>query len=168
MILEIKNLGSKLNTPANDGDVGYDVVAISDPNIVGEKYTGTNQWKSIDYIEYDTDIAIQFDETGYCTYAFPRSSISKYNLSIANSIGLIDSGYQNTIKFRFKYVVQPKDLVLYNGAINVVVDKSKIYKKGDKIGQLVFAKQIHPELIEYVDTFERSERGLSGFGSTGE
>lgn len=186
MILKIKNTKeqTRLNLPAHEGDVGYDLTAISEPNIVGKQNSLTGFWEEISYIEYDTNIAIQFedietgmDTTGYITInranefytnVYPRSSISKTNLILANSIGLIDAGYQNTIKLRFKYIAQPKDLIIgVAGQIDCKIDESKIYHKGDKISQLVFGRQIHPNEIVYVDNFEESERGLGGFGSTG-
>jgi dUTP pyrophosphatase len=149
----IVNSKSLINLPAHDGDAGYDLVAISDPIIV-EQETGT-----IDYIEYDTGLVIE-PEIGYHTFAMPRSSISKTNLVLANSVGLIDNGYRGTIKLRFKYILQFADIA--KGMINF----SKIYKKGDKIGQLVFAKTISPSIIESEVTSE-TNRGEGGFGSTG-
>lgn len=149
----IVNSKSLINLPAHDGDAGYDLIATSDPIIV-ERETGT-----IDYIEYDTGLVIE-PESGYHTFVMPRSSISKTNLILANSVGLIDNGYRGTIKLRFKYILQFKDLTL--GKINF----SRIYKKGDKIGQLVFAKTICPEIIES-EVMSETNRGEGGFGSTG-
>jgi dUTPase len=92
--------------PANETDSGYDIIATSDPFIQGISIDKTDDYLSIDYIEYDTNLIIEPND-GYHTCVFPRSSISKYNLTLANSIGLIDNGYRGVIKLRFKYNAQP-------------------------------------------------------------
>lgn len=150
--------------PQYEGDAGYDVIASSDPVIVGKTELGF-YYSSIDYIEYDTDLIIA-PEDGYHTLAFPRSSISKTNLLMANSIGLIDNEYRGTVKFRFKYVAQPSDYIIGHGGLLIEINKDKIYQKGDKIGQLVFSKTLEPQLV-VVDNFAPTKRNSGGFGSTG-
>lgn len=155
-----------VRSPVNDGDAGYDIIAASDPFIQGIAIEPEN-YISIDYIEYDTNLIIE-PEDGYHTYVFPRSSISKYNLTLANSIGLIDNGYRGTVKLRFKYNAQPIDYKIYeNNKFCININKNKIYKKGDRIGQLVFAKTLSPA-IEVVTSFEETNRNEGGFGSTGQ
>ena len=129
---------------ANIEDAGYDIVAIDDGTINDE---GT-------YIQYKTGIAIE-PPYGYHTELFPRSSISKYDMVLANSIGLIDFGYRNELLCRFK-IVLPK-----------LKDRNPIlYKKGDKICQLVIRKTISMEMEE-VSELGSSERNMNGFGSSG-
>ena len=60
------------------GDAGMDLVATS--------VDYSNEY----YIEYGTGLAIEIPE-GYVGYVFPRSSNSKYDLQLCNSIGIIDS-----------------------------------------------------------------------------
>jgi dUTP pyrophosphatase len=150
--------------PSHEGDAGFDITATSDPRIVGKEEL-PDFYSSIDYIEYDTGLIISPDD-GYHTYLMPRSSISKTNLILANSVGLIDNGYRGTIKLRFKYIFQPKDMKFYNSSVIAEIDRSMIYNKGDKIGQLVFSKTLIPNL-ELVFDFEDSTRNDGGFGSTG-
>jgi dUTP pyrophosphatase len=81
--------------------------------------------------------------------------VSKYQLSLCNSVGVIDAGYRDSIKLRFRWLgrgTQPS--------------KDLIYKKGDKIGQLVFSPFIRLAAHQ-TDSLETSERGTGGFGSTG-
>ena len=148
-------------------DIGFDVKAIKDPLIVGSKYM--NFYSSIDYIEYDTgirlDTAQKNGEENIFALVFPRSSISKKNLILANSIGLIDPEYRDTIKCRFKYISQPDDFVIINGSIFIKPNAEKIYKLGDKICQLVFCKNVNVD-IQYVEQLTETRRG--SFGSTGE
>lgn len=81
---------------------------------------------------------------------FPRSSISKTPLRVANSIGLIDSGYTGDIK-----------VALWNTSLS-----DFIVKKGERYTQLV-----RPDLglirMELVKTLRKTDRAEGGFGSTG-
>ena len=158
----------KLNPKDSQFNIGIDVKAIS-VDIVGSKYQ--SYYRSIDYIEYDTGISLDSlkknNEEQIYTLVYPRSSISKKNLLLCNSVGLIDPNYRDTIKLRFKYVYQPCDLITYaNNDLLVNVNEEKIYSVGDKIGQLVFVKSL-PVTFEYVPELIASDRS-GGFGSTGE
>lgn len=153
---------------------GYDVVAL-DYKIVGEIYKEATEttpalWKSIDYIEYKTGLftAPQPDAYGhnYHTLIFPRSSVRKYNLVLANSIGLIDNDYRGELILCFKYIWQPSDFFLEKdskvyGSVNV----EKIYKRDDKVGQLVSEVTNHIDWIVVAD-LSATIRGAGGFGST--
>nr|QBK90048.1 MAG: dUTP diphosphatase [Pithovirus LCPAC101] len=79
----------------------------------------------------------------------PRSSISKTPLRMANSIGIIDSGY--------------------TGELMAMVDNhsDKVYsiKRGDRLFQVVRAN-LRPFSFKLVDELEKTERGDGGFGST--
>ena len=149
-----KNFSSgKIITPQNPGDAGYDLVAVSHPKVVGDIYID-KLFKNISYIEYETNLSIEpnvdeFGEYEFYSLMFPRSSISNYNLHLCNSVGVIDSGYRDTIKVRFKYIPQAENFYTLKDSTNVVigVDNSKIYKKGDKIAQLIFQKHLHPKIF---------------------
>ena len=136
--------------PPAKGDAGWDLVAASEPTFV---YPENSKGKTPLFVEYDTGVVIQPPD-GFFTLLFPRSSISKYQLSMANSVGVIDNGYRNTIKLRFRY--------LGKGAPKA----DSIYKVGDKIGQLVFLPMMTFSAYQ-TETLDSSDRGQGGFGSTG-
>lgn len=151
---------------ASDLAAGYDVVATSDPKIVGEQ--DGSVWKRVDYIEYETNLYIAPEAMTFHTLIHPRSSVSKYNLVLANSIGLVDNDYRGMVICRFKYIWQPEDFtsnthgIMFNGG---KVNESKIYKKGDTIAQLVFEPTVQAEWV-LVDDLNQTKRGEGGFGST--
>ena len=162
----------KIHVPCHPGDAGYDVEAVSPGVVVGETYIN-KLYKNILYIEYETNLCIEpskddFEDYKFFTYLFPRSSISKYNLHLCNSVGVIDSGYRDTIKIRFKYIPQPENYYLMKDSPNLLlgVDESKIYKKGDKIAQLIFSEHLHPKVF-LEKPLSKSKRNKGGFGSTG-
>jgi dUTP pyrophosphatase len=100
---------------------------------------------------YGTGIAVEIPE-GMVGLVFPRSSIRNTDLVMANSVGVIDSGYRGEIMvtFNLKNPWSPDD----------------VYKVGDRIAQLVI---IPVPLAKYVEVEELSEtqRGQQGHGSTG-
>ena len=135
---------------ANDTDSGYDLVAIDDGVVSSDG----------EYIEYDTGLQIQ-PAQGFFTTIRPRSSITKYDLILKNSLGTIDESYTGNLKLRFALSGRHADL---NG--NHHTYSVKTYKKGDKIGQLVVERRIDADFDE-VDSLEKTERGEGGFGSSG-
>lgn len=153
---------------ANDGDAGYDLVAIDD---------GT--WDSSGtFIQYRTGIAIEVPP-GYHTEIFPRSSVSKYDLVLANSVGLVDYAYRGEVLCRFKYVPRLQltnfELPIFpgvqipsgaTGSYYKVVEPTLLYRKGDKIAQLVIRKTINLQVMEF-DSLSETVRGSNGFGSSG-
>lgn len=186
-ILVKKMDGLTLPSRATPDDAAYDIVATSDPIIIGVKFErfvdGINAWQKIDFIEYKTNlfIAPQDELDGdiqsgfgciqkYHSLIFPRSSISKKNLVLANSIGLVDNGYRGEICFRFKYIIQPEDLVIVPEAgrnrIYCILNPENVYKKGDRIGQIMARPNLDID-FEFVPELTQTVRGSGGFGSTG-
>lgn len=102
------------------------------------------------YIEFGTGLAIVVPD-GHVGLLFPRSSISNTSHFLSNSVGVLDSSYLGEVKFRFRTFSS---------------DNIKVYKIGDRIGQLVVVKLPEYSITE-VDTLEETTRGSGGFGSTG-
>ena len=88
---------------------------------------------------------------------FPRSSNSKKDLILANSVGILDSTYRGELKLRFKKCYQP---VIYGLVARTV------YNVGDKVGQIMILPYPQINFTE-VDSLSETERGDGGFGSTG-
>ena len=91
--------------------------------------------------------------TGF--YMYPRSSISKTPLTLANSVGIIDSGYRGNLIGAFK--------------CNSHGDEYKVFN-GDRLVQIC-APDLSPIVVELVREESMlgtpTERGSGGFGSTG-
>lgn len=158
---------------ANPTDAGFDVTATSDPKITGEQVTAGEHFQRILYVEYETNLYFvpqpQLDDTTnwvrFHTDLRPRSSVSKYNLVLANSIGLIDVGYHDQILVRFKYIWQPEDYIITkHQTLLGKPNTNLIYKKGDKICQIL-PMISHDIKFELVNELTGDDRG-GGFGST--
>jgi dUTP pyrophosphatase len=111
--------------------------------------------------------------TGY--YMYPRSSLSKTKLRLANSVGIIDSGYRGNLIGMFD-VVNIEDRPLSDSNTSSVQDPDTcaiadyFAKVNDRLIQIC-APGLVPIYVEVVETIEDlgndTERGSGGFGSTG-
>lgn len=106
-----------------------------------------------DYIEYKSGIGMEIPE-GYVGLVFPRSSISKTNLLLKNSVGVIDSDYRGEITGRFKDM---RDNPL---------DPDNSYQVGERFAQIMIIKREEVAFIE-TDKLSDSKRGTGGYGHTG-
>ena len=98
-----------------------------------------------------TGVAIALPE-GYVGLVHPRSGLAiKNGITIVNAPGTVDSGYRGELM-----------VTLLN------TDKTKAFhvQRGDRIAQLVIQKYEHATFT-VVDELEQTERGSSGFGSSG-
>ena len=102
--------------------------------------------------------------TGF--YLYPRSSISKTRMRLANSVGIIDAGYRGDL-------IAAVDTIGLFGSTDIWhVWKETLspIKKYDRYFQ-VCAPDLSPFLVHIVDTEEElsppTARGHGGFGSTG-
>jgi len=177
-VLKNETYQSTDNLPKKGTDraTGFDVVVTSAPEIVGDQYEN-GAYKRIDYIQYKTNLKLavqkdrQFSNFGYTDLdydilAFPRSSVSKYNLVLANCIGLIDADYRGEVLLRFKYIWQPEDYkIRTDNLLEGNVNFNKLYNKGDKVCQLKVTKVENVEFV-LVDELDSTNRGEGGFGST--
>lgn len=145
MVVKFKKLRPEATIPsyAKPGDAGLDLVTIDSGNHITVG----------DYRVYKTGLAVEIP-SGYVGLIFPRSSISKYDLVLANSVGVIDCGYRGEIEVRFKQTRQ------FDGfPVNY-------YQTGDRIAQLIIMP--FPRVnVQEVSELSSTERGTGGFGSSG-
>lgn len=98
-----------------------------------------------------TGLAIALPE-GYAGFVLPRSGLAaKHGISIVNAPGLIDSNYRGELK-----------VIL----LNTDPDKSFTIEIGDRIAQLI-VMPVPTINCEQVEELTESQRGESGFGSSG-
>lgn len=101
---------------------------------------------------FETGIRIQLPE-GYEAQIRPRSGLAaKHQVSVLNAPGTIDQSYTGPVK-----------IILMNHSHT----KQHVVNCGDRIAQMVIAPYKQAQLIE-VDKLGETERGESGFGSTGQ
>jgi len=144
--LEVKILDERIRSMlphyATPGAAGLDLRACVDvPLTLG---AGDSQLVS-------SGIAIHVADPGHAAVILPRSGLgAKNGIVLGNLVGLIDSDYQGPLMIsvwnrgKAPFTIQPLD----------------------RIAQLVVVPVVQVEL-NVVESFEESERGAGGFGSTG-
>ena len=174
------NHNKKLQNSPNYIDAGFDLFATGnedDPieqdtygdnlRFFGPGWQETNPVNKLDLkvccsARMLTDTGKRFN-TGY--YMYPRSSLSKTQLRLANSVGIIDAGYRGHLMGMF-------DVVNIDSTASSHHNKDADYfgKKFDRYLQIC-APGLVPIIVEIVNTKEElgeeTERGDGGFGSTG-
>jgi len=137
--IRIKKLHPDAIVPkyANFGDAAVDLVAVK-------------QWEDEHgNLCYGTGLAMEIPP-GHVGLLFPRSSVSKTNLRLSNSVGVIDSGYRGEIILKFDR----------RGFTDTV------YDIGNRVGQLMLVPIPSIQFVEVVNLPD-SDRGTGGFGSSG-
>ena len=142
IILPIKRLdeGVELPSYAYEGDAGLDLRSAEDVVL-----------KPFERRLVSTGLAIAIPD-GYAGFVQPRSGLAlREGLSMANTPGLIDAHYRGELKVC---------------AINLDPERDIHITKGERIAQLVIQKVPHVSLME-VDSLDKTDRGVGGFGSSG-
>ncbi|MCL2089508.1 MAG: dUTP diphosphatase [Oscillospiraceae bacterium] len=135
--------GARAPERATPGSAGYDLYALLDRPVV----IMPNKIAMI-----PTGIAIAIADKNTAAFIYARSGLaSKYGITLANSVGVIDSDYRGEIM-----------VPLINHG-----DTPFTINTGDRFAQMVISKVMLPEFCENQDTFDSTERGTGGFGSTG-
>jgi dUTP pyrophosphatase len=99
-----------------------------------------------------TGIALAIPE-GWAGFVLPRSGLAvRHGITCLNTPGLVDAGYRGELR-----------VLLVN------TDPTEPYEvsRGDRIAQLVI-QRIETCAFAVVDVLPESERGVGGFGSTGQ
>lgn len=177
----ITDYNKRVPKHAHDGDIGMDMVAIG--------------------VEYDEDKDRYIYHTGFYSetlrgvgcFLMPRSSNSKTDSYLTNSVGLLDSfTYRGEICWMFKNRTSMETRVcnevmmqwerlswwkrlrtdynkFYNTIKQEMISNALLwapYQVGDRIGQMVWMKFL-PVKMKKVRKLSDTARGEGGFGSTG-
>ena len=125
-----------------DGSAGMDVRACIKEKIVVKQ--GST-------VMIPLGFAMHIEDKNIAAIIIPRSGLgSKNGIVLGNLVGLIDSDYQGELM-----------VPLWNRS-----NKDFDIKPGDRIAQMIFIPLVLAE-FEIVNSFEQSERGIKGFGSSG-
>lgn len=131
--------GAPLPKHAKPGDAGMDLTCREEVSL-----------PPFTTVMVGTGVSVEVPE-GYVGLVFPRSGLaSKRGITLANSVGVIDSGYRGEI------MVPLHNL---NGHTQYVAE-------GERVCQLTIIPFASCECVA-VDELSETERGEGGFGSTG-
>ncbi|MGO3741982.1 dUTP diphosphatase [Kerstersia sp.] len=98
-----------------------------------------------------TGLAIHIADPGYAAMFLPRSGLGhKHGIVLGNLVGLIDSDYQGQLQ-----------VSVWNRS-----QQAFTIEPMERIAQMVIVPVVQAA-FEVVETFDSSDRGAGGFGSTG-
>ena len=160
-----KNDTDKLNQKFSLGekniDSGFDLYVPEPPEAEGKGWikTDSNEWLIYENSTVKIPLGVKMIRTDggtpedgtypFCIY--PRSSISKYPLRLANNVGIIDAGYRG-------------ELI---AAFDNISNENYILKPGTRLVQIC-RPDLLPFPVRLSDTdFNETSRGAGAFGSTG-
>ena len=142
--LKILKLSGKavLPTRATTGSAGMDLYALLEEPVT---------IKTGERVSVATGIAISLPSSDLVALVFPRSGLStKFGITLANCVGVIDSDYRGEIKVSLINLGQT-DYIL---------------NPFERVAQMCIMPVLGMD-IEEVSTLDETERGSGGFGSTG-
>lgn len=125
---------------AHPGDAGSDLRASLDRPLV---------IMPGDIAMVDLDLRLAVPE-GYVGLEFPRSGLGTRGITLANAVGVIDSGYRGPVKA---------------GLINLSKEPFTV-NDGDRVCQLVLVPYLSPDWVRVAE-LDDTQRGTDGYGSTG-
>lgn len=140
------NTGSNMYTNGvrlSSEDAGVDVFTIEDVQLT--RYENT-------LLSLGTAARLINKNTGKDSHyqLVPRSSIYKFGVGMANSVGIIDKGYRGELK-----------------APIICFKEESFIPKGTRLFQIIAPNMDQIEEVRIVDSLPDSKRGTGGFGSTG-
>lgn len=141
MVIKIKKLNDKAIIPkyASEGAACFDLTAVS-----------ININRMTNQVTYGTGLAFEIPK-GYKGLLYPRSSIIKTSVRLANCLGVIDSDYRGEVTCVFDEVID---------------SKAAYYQIGDRICQMEIVPVEQVE-FEEVNELDSTKRGSGSYGSTG-
>ena len=133
----------------NPGDSGLDLYCPDTVTIKpGETYKVNLRIKCEAFSDTESD----YDSNKNVSYyLYPRSSIIKTPLRLANSIGIIDAGYRG-------------DII---ACVDNIKDEPYTIQQGSRLFQLC-GPSLEPIEFRLTNDLSNSQRGAGGFGSTGQ
>jgi dUTP pyrophosphatase len=98
-----------------------------------------------------TGLSIYLEDPGYAAMILPRSGLGhKHGIVLGNLVGLIDSDYQGELM-----------VSCWNRG-----NSTFTIEPGDRIAQMVIVPVVQAT-FNIVESFQKTDRGASGFGSSG-
>ncbi|MCW3039030.1 MAG: deoxyuridine 5-triphosphate nucleotidohydrolase [Solirubrobacterales bacterium] len=142
-MLQVRRLDPRARVPerAHPGDAGLDLRALDG---------GTLEPGGRTLVPTGLAIALP---AGHAGLVLPRSGLAaRHGLTLVNTPGLIDEGFRGELQVLL---------------LNTDREQAFTWQPGDRIAQLVLVAVATPSVVEAQAFDDDTERGTSGFGSSG-
>ncbi len=131
-----------LPTRGTPDSAGMDLYACLEDNVV---------INPLEIKKISCGIAVEVPSRNYAAFIFSRSGLGvNHGITLANGVGVVDSDYRGEIF-----------IGLYN-----IGDKPYTVRHNDRIAQMIIIETKYFPLVE-CENLSKTNRGNSGFGSTG-
>lgn len=140
-------------------DAGFDLYVPTDTTIAPGEVKMIDmgiqcQMRSFEWLPFNWLKNMSFYKY-HCYLMYPRSSISKTPLTLANSVGVIDAGYKGNIKAAMRNTDLANEYTVKAGTRLVQLTRPDLYN-------------FDVNILDYnSDSLRQTTRGEGGFGSTG-
>ena len=137
----------------HEGDAGLDLFIPEDTLIKAHSTTIVNLQIACEGFKTKSPLSWRIEQNNYTPtsfYVYPRSSITKTPLRMANCVGIIDSGYRGPIMC----------------ALDNISDIEYVVKRGTRLVQIC-GPNLEPVTFKLKAELSSTTRGSGGFGSTG-
>ncbi len=143
--------GPGLHQPKKAGDIGFDLEVAEDVEIApGEA------------MDVPTNVRLELPDTLWVEVR-ARSSIARRGLQV--EAGTIDPGYRGPLFALVRNLAQP--FKNHHGGVMVDESHTVVLNRGERVAQVVFHRVCIPSAIEVDAINMDTQRGTTGFGSTG-
>lgn len=142
MKLTLNSPAAQVPQKAHTLDAGWDLFTPEDVELVEGEIT---------MVDLRIRVAIP---TGYFGLLVPRSSMAKRRILLANTVGIIDSGYRGNVKAA----------LVYHPTVDMPLTTT--IHQNERVAQVIIVPHVQTNW-EIVDTLEETERSDGGFGSSG-
>lgn len=154
--IPVKKLKENAKLPhlAKNGDAAFDLIAV-DFEVQGS------------VVVIGTGLAFEIPE-GYEGQVRSRSGLGMKGIGITHGMGTIDSGYRGEVKVLLSAQGSQQPWLERGAGASITGVKigNTILKYGDRVAQLAIREVPQVKFVE-VDELSESERGETGFGSSG-
>lgn len=142
MQLSLNSTAAQVPQKAHEDDAGWDLFLPEDVELVEGQ---------IAMVDLRIKVAIPHGHFGLIV---PRSSMAKRRILLANTVGIVDSGYRGNVKVALTYsptIDMPMTTTLYHN---------------ERVAQMIVVP-FNTSVFTRVDDLDDTERSDGGFGSTG-
>ena len=148
-IVELENQEFYKTEERDNSNAGYDLYANSDVDIY-ETCQFIPFGIKVRMLRVEENMRKELTKTDCHYWLTPRSSIYKYALIMANSVGVIDSSYRGEVK----------------APVWSMKGESHVHR-GERLFQIVAPDMGWIRYVRKVESLPETSRGEGGFGSTG-
>lgn len=161
----VERLNEDIKNGVRHRNSGFDLFLPFDVHIATNVNKHTKRQLTIDH--YVSCAVYDNDGNPQPYYLYPRSSISKTPLRMANSVGIIDSGYRGHLMAKVDVLLDDDVMCEMGETSETTTTPVRTFSIGERLFQVCSHNLLPFQSVEIVNSLDETTRGDGGFGSTG-